>query len=487
MTTSYASAPRTAGTRAGLAAAAVASLALAPAARAQNIWEDFLQPRADWSVFGGLTHTANATRTEPAGPSDTIFTLGVTGQLERDGRLQARIGASAWYESYLDDTYDDDFLGSMNAWLRYEAIEDRFWWTLENTYGQVTQNTFAAPTPGNRGNANFFSTGPDLSFRLGDQTSLGAGARYGRTDYDFGGIDEQRYSANAGLVRNLSATSSVSVNGSYQRTESDTLLSSEYEIKELFARLETRRARQSLSLDAGYSRVEERGLEEGNPLFRASLYRRLTPFWSLNAGVGSDFRNSSDIVRDALSGVRIVKDEVVYIPPGIDPTFVYEALVDTTLQSRPVAYDYVNLYFDYVRTRTTLSFGAEAGQERYQFAGQSLDRDTWQASAGIARRIRPNISADLGLSYYDRQYVNLASGVGDSWWSANAGVQWQVNPQLSVNFGYRYEGRDTSTGLGEYTDNVLFVGFTYGPGRRAAVAPVPGGTAPASATPRTGP
>ena len=77
------------------------------------------------------------------------------------------------YRDYLDDTFDSEVVGNLVGNALVDIVEDRFTWTLEDTFGQSTQNQFAPVTPDNRENVNYLSTGPDftLSF-LGARNKL---------------------------------------------------------------------------------------------------------------------------------------------------------------------------------------------------------------------------------------------------------------------------------------------------------------------------
>ena len=98
-----------------------------------------------WSVTAGVANSDNANRVE-------------TGKV--------------------DDTYDSDFVASGTASLVFGIVPERFLWTIEDTFGQLTISQFEPVTPENRQNANFFSTDPDVFLRLGSQTDRQIGGRY---------------------------------------------------------------------------------------------------------------------------------------------------------------------------------------------------------------------------------------------------------------------------------------------------------------------
>jgi hypothetical protein len=455
-----------------------AALALAPGvARAQDVWDAFPLPKSDWRVFSGLTHSDNVTKS-PDAQADTIATVGATGAFFKDGgRLRANVRATAWYDEYLDNTYDGQLLGALAATVRYDLLPERLSWVFDDTYGQTTSNTFQPATPGNRANANFLSTGPDATLRFGPVAGLRVGARYERNTYDDGTLDENRYRANAMLFRRFSGTTTGSINASAARTEYQggtvTLASGQtadrYDIRELYGRWEMRRARYALSFDAGSTEVEQKGAKERSPLGRLTFYRRLSPSFNLNLSAGQEYRSGADILRDSINGVRIVNNQVVYIPPGLDPAFVFNVIADLNVRSQPIKYQSARASIDYVGPRTTVNVGGSTGRERFQFAGQNLDRDVWDAGVAVTRRLWPTLTGTLAANYYDRKFLNLPNSDRNT--AITGQVSWQVTSQFALNGGYRYERRRSDVDLFSYSENLVYVGVTFGRPRTAAGLP----------------
>ncbi len=363
-------------------------------------------------------------------------------------------------------------------------------WSLDNTYGQTVGDTFQAASPGNRANANYFSTGPDFTFPFGQAAGVRLGGRYELSSFEEDTqLDEERLRGTLGVFRRFSPTTTGSINGSFAETTfkggSVTVapgqLADGYDIREGFARLETRRARYTLSLDGGMTQVEQRGIKEDMPLVRANLYRRLTPSLDLNLSGGQEYRSGGDILREAIAGVRFVNNQVVFIPPGVDPSFVYNVIQDLNTRSQPVKYQFVRASLDYTRPRTAVSVGGSTGQERFQFSGQNLDRDVADFGVSFSRRLRPNLTATVGANWYEREFVNLQGG--DENLGARFQVTWQYNSQIAFNFGYRYEERDSDEDSFSYEENAIFVGVTYGRPRQSLFATPGGQTLPATTLP----
>lgn len=454
-----------------LACPVIVGAGVAAPAAAQGYLGGFELPHSTWSVFGGVTHSTNATR-QPDGQSDTIASVGVSGSLFRDeGRLTYRLVGNAAYEEYLENTYDGDVRASVNAGARYEFVPDRISWSVDNTFGQSATNTFAPSTPENRTNVNYFSTGPDVDLRLGGVAGLGLGARYARTDYSEGVGDDQRYSGNARLYRRLSATSTAALNASFQRVRNEDEFGfgfgreREYDTREYFASLDAQRARYGFSLGAGLSELSNEGRagSESEPLVRASAYRRLSPALNLNLSAGQEFRSGGDILRDAIGETRIVNGQIVFIGAGIDPQSVGAVLADLSVVNQPVKYQYARASLDWARTRTTFSIAGGQGRERYQNPGIDVDRDFTEAGLSASRRLRPNLSAQASVNWNEREFRQR--GRGDQTLYAQLRLDWQLTSRFGLNFSYRHEDRQSDFSTFEYQENLFYVGVSYGPGR----------------------
>jgi hypothetical protein len=438
-------------------------LASSPSVVAESFLDGFTLPKSNWSVSGAATRTSNATRA-PDGPSDTIVAVGVAGGFYKDeGRLQANIHGSAQYLDYLDNTFDADTVASLSATIRYAVVPDRFSWHMEDTFGQAAANTFQASTPDNRTDANFFSTGPDFVVRLGSMGGLRIAGRYARTDFNRGDIDDTRLYSEVGAFRRLSQASTVSLNVSAERVEYRALQDSGYDTQEYFGRIETRRGRYSLALDAGASQLHDLGRSRTMPLVRLIFYRRLTRSWNLNLSAVSEYRNSGDIIRSTFGQPRIVNGEVAFSDSQIDPYDTNGLAANATLLDRPARSESATAALDFKRARTTLGLSASTGRERYQFGGESLDRKEWRINVNASRRLRASLRAVAALDYAERKFDTINQRDDDR--SASVALSWNVSGQLDVSLGYRYEERESDFAQFRYEANLVYLGVSYGSGR----------------------
>src|SRR5262249_4865121 len=133
---------------------------------------------------------------------------------------------------------------------RFTLVPQVLSWSIADNFGQAPLNPLAPIAPGNRENLNYFSTGPTLTLPLGQSTSLGISAQYGRMDYQRSPLDNINLSGAVGLTHELSPSSSISINARAERVDfSNDQLNPDYDRQEAFARFAAKGSRTELGID----------------------------------------------------------------------------------------------------------------------------------------------------------------------------------------------------------------------------------------------
>ncbi len=397
-----------------------------------------------WSAGVGVGHTDNATRVETDTVSDTIAALSGSLDLSHESRrVEASLVGHLTHLSYLDDTYDDDLLARAVGKLSFAFVPERFFWVVEDTFGQNAINEFQPVTPENRQNVNVFSTGPDAYLRFGSNFELRLSGRYGSTSYERSTqVDETRLLGEAELLRRVSATSAWGIAGSAARIEYDLPGNPGYDQQALYGTLQAEGARQDIRVDLGINQVADAGESYSDPLIRINWNRQLTPSWTMNLNAGSEYQNSSD---------RFVGS--VEVPGGDSGTG------NVTISGIPSATYYGGVTFGFERPRTRLSAGARYSQENFIRSGQP-DRDTWSLRAGASRRFTPRVQGFVDAAFEQREFGGLTLGSDDTV-SVAAWVDWGLGRTVFLTAGYRFEDR-SSDGVGQqYTENLIYLSVSY--------------------------
>lgn len=402
-----------------------------------------------WSVGAGAGYNDNATRVDTDKVSDTLTALsGTIAYEQKTQRIDASLTGFGTYLSYVDDTYDADFLGSLDGNLTLGIVPERFLWTFDDTFGQITIDRFAPVTPENRQNANYFSTGPDVYIRLGSATDLRLSGRFSDSRYeDTDTSNDQRLSGDISFIRRSSAQVAWSAVASASRVEYDLPGNPGYDLQSLYGSLEAEGARQTVNLDLGATRIADGGESQTNPLVRLEWNRRLNPSWTLDLNAGTEFRNTADRFVGGGTG-----------PEG--------GTGGVTVSNVPSESYHGDLTLAFERQRTRAYVGSSYYQNNFIGSGE-LDEDGWGATAGISRQFTQRLQGFLDLGYWSR---NFESDTGsDDTRTFSARLDWQAGRSIFVTAGYRYEQRDSDIyEAGTYTENFGYLSFSYRYGEAAA-------------------
>ena len=436
------------------------------------------QPAAavvDWSLNGSTGYDTNPGRlSQGSSGSATLFGGGTLTVDEHRPRLDTTVGGNLGYQEFLSNGYRGQLVGSVVGTLRYALVPKTLFWSVDDTFGQGTSNALAAATPANRTNVNVFSTGPTLVLPLNGVMRLQADARYGRDTYENGyQPNDDRYSGTLGLIRQLSPASSLGLNLDYAKVQysarnttsiptlpgGNLFQAADYDRQSAFLRYTASDKRNTLSLDAGASKVNQANQTFNSPLVRLNLSHRVSSYWSVTASGGREFTDGAQNFASSVrhSGVPL---------PNTPPPGVPQSTQTLPLTNQPLRTDSGSASATFQATRTTFSFGGGVSHDHFLLTTRSDDNRT-DANVSFSRRLSPFSDLHLGASYEYRDFVNIA--VSDRTTYANATYSWQIDPAFRVYTSYNYEKRNSSTHVYSYTDNRFVLGITYTPQHHAPV------------------
>jgi len=193
----------------------IATLTLASAAAAEESLIAIPQPNnVSYGVDVGIGETDNVALVPTGTVNQTIAITDLDFSVQQATRLlDADLKGNFSYLDYLQDAYSADLIGRFDGVAHAALIPERLTWTLQDDFGQGQVNAFAAPTPDNRENINYLSTGPNLWLRFAGTGFFELSARYARAQYSISPFDSNRIQGSFGLGDQLSARSSLSLNG----------------------------------------------------------------------------------------------------------------------------------------------------------------------------------------------------------------------------------------------------------------------------------
>ena len=418
-------------------AAAFALVTTAHLAQAQESAAPSAAPdqALDVSFSAGVSGSDNIGRESGNERSGTIGLAGV--QLtyaQNSRRLKSDIDVNATYENYSDDAFDDDVIGGANAELNFGIVPDRFNWIALENFGQVTSDPFAADTPDNRENINYFTTGPDFLLHFGDEMSLRLSARYSDVQYEVAETDGTQYSGTLALSRAVSTASSISIIVDGSRYEFDnSAINTDYDRRQLYLRYEAQGRRTVLNADLGYTTIDIGDRSPDGALARFSLSRRLSPSASLTASLGTQFSDAGEMFRDGQQTSGVVTDTSSVVGTG-----------------EPFRSDFGSLGFDFDRNRTMIGVEIRAEHERYE-TSTLLDRDLLYVDARALRHLSPTIDASVFARLTRQEFTNVDFDSNDR--DIGAILSWNVGRRVALRFQYDHLTRTSSVDGSDYTEN----------------------------------
>jgi hypothetical protein len=399
----------------------------------------------DWSLESTVGHTDNATRVATDEISDTIGSIGGHIDLKREGsRIDGRLRARGSYRDYFDNTYSSEFLGSGAAELRIGLIGEALTWSVDDTFGQVLGDSLAPATPENRENVNIFSTGPDLRVQLGRSTELVIGGRYQNASYqDENNVDNNRITGDIALVRRTSPSVAWSLNVNASNVDFDGENNPGYDQQEVFVRLESKGANQTLTADLGVSFLDGGDQTDQTAVIRLNWIRQLTPSWALELEAGSQFENADDQFAYGVSG-------------GVD----LGGTQDVLLSGQAMRNDTAAIDLRFERPRTRLRIHGDVGNETYPDT-VGLDRELWSLGAEVTRRLTAKLEATLSIAHEDRHYdADEGSDKTDRY---GVRLDWRIGRAVYLGIEGRWEDRSGDTGF-SYDETVYLASISYRPG-----------------------
>ena len=404
-------------------------------------------PPLGYSISAGAGYSDNIGRTSTAEQSDSMGTAELQlGFTQNTRKLEADLAANLAYFEYFDNTYDSEVIGNLQGTATVRIVPERFNWTFEDNYGQVRSDPFAAVTPDNRENVNYFATGPELFFKLASQTRLELSGRYSKVTYEDTQLDSDRYSGLVSVLRSLSSASTVSLNVQQERIEYDVdLAGADYDRQSAYLGYAIAGSRTRATVDLGYTRLKQTGNEEDGLLLRLEASRRVTASSTLSGRAGREFSDSGNAFRSqqGLGGVDVVD----------------VGTQSTTQTLNPFISTYGGLGWDFARRRTGWGVGAYFYDEDYR-QQSSLDAKRILGTAYVYRDLSSNMRLSLGGDYSDNDFDVATNDYRET--SVSAGLTWQLGSKLWLNLEYQRFDRSSDVATGEYEENRGWLRLGYG-------------------------
>lgn len=380
--------------------------------------------------------------------SDSIWTLGANLRIfEQTNRRLVDIRAIATHQQY-SDSFDGETYGSLDAVLDFELIEDRLMWIVVDNYGQRLPNLLAQPTPENRENINFLTTGPTLNLPFNNRFSVAIEGRYGAVNYEDTPNDNERVSGLISLTRQSNANASVSMNvGTTSVEYSDRINLNEFDVHEAFASYQVESVRNAIQIDAGYTELDLGTSSSDGFLLRADWTRTLSGAGEFRLIGGSQYSTQGDIF-------RLLQNNTIEIGETSD----------INEEDRPFRSNFALARYSVARERTQFSIELNWRQDDLQYetpVAVALDRDISGFSVRFRRDMTRRTYLNFDVDIINRSYKYLDSEDDDLRVGMTYG--YRVLDALNMYVSYQYFDRNSNDVFREFTENRGLFGIEYTP------------------------
>jgi hypothetical protein len=357
---------------------------------------------------------------------------------------------------YLQNAYGNQLIGRFDGRADFALIPERVIWVLTESFGQMQIDPFAAAVPTNLENINYVATGPDASFRMGPTVFLDLSARYAKSTYETDPFDSNTVLGSAALGRALSAQSSVSLNGSFERVLfANTEVNTNFNRSSVYGHYEVQGARTDLMANLGVTKVNQGPESFTGPNAKLQLLRKLSSVSTLKFTLGRDITDGSTAFANLRSGA------IGGIVTG--PAVVSQNNYTVT---------YGSIDWEYARNRTTI--GVSGTWERDTYEGLPLlDLTRSDVEFRLERKLSSVLTAQLLGRLYRTEYANTDFSETDG--LVGAALIFRAGRGLEIKFRYDHSSRavsgvGVSSGVGDvpgldtgYGENRVFLTVGYRP------------------------
>jgi hypothetical protein len=433
----------------------IAMLSLASFAGAEESLIATPQPNnVSYGVDVGIGETDNVALVPTDTVNQTIAITDLDFSVQQATRLlDADLKGNFSYLDYLEDAYSANFVGRFDGMAHAALIPERLTWTLQDDFGQGQVNAFAAPTPDNRENINYLSTGPNLWLRFAGTGFFELSARYARAQYSISPFDSNRIQGSFGLGDQLSARSSLSLNGVTEHVFfDDTSVNTDFDRTSAYAHYEISGARTELTANLGGTEISQNGSSTSGPLAKLQVNRKVSPATRIIFSVGRELTDASTGFSTAQTGAT----GAISTTPAAVTANNYTS-------------DYVSLGWNCERYRTT--FALTGRWEKDSYASQSeLDVSRGGGEFNLAEKLTHALSVQLLGSWYTSNFVhaNFLMGEGSSsYQDERIGAALTLREGRALVFRLRFDHvsravSDNSGAIGFHA-NTVFLTIGYRP------------------------
>lgn len=385
-------------------------------------------------------YSDNITRAPADGIEEVVSNLNTSIMWSNDSpRLSANASAQASYLRYADETFDDEVVPRGDLNISWNLIPARFSWHLEDRFGQIASDPFAAFTPDTIENTNIITTGPDFIFGSNPSQLLTWSIRAEDQYYEESPIGNQRLNSTIRLERKLSESQTLAVTAYGETVEfEEESTGTDYKVYEAFLTYEKSLGDYTFAVDAGGTALDLLDERINGSMGRLSASRAFGSSWTVQASGEYSFTDSGNRF--------LIGREQSSAGPGQDVDDDNLVAASSPLRLRSFAFNAA-----YQGLRQTLDIQLFRESERFQIESD-LDRE--QTGAGLSYGVSVNPLNMLFLSAAYKKVSFDAGGRENEDKEAELRYRRNLTKNLSLDVRVARTMRTSSDPSGEYEENI---------------------------------
>ena len=396
----------------------------------------------DYGTGATMSYSDNITQTSENEEGEWVGSGIIGASLEQDsGPFIIDANALLRYEDYVNNTFSDRLLFSLNNQAEWRIAPERFSWILGNYFTQVSIDPVDPATPDNTQNTNAFSTGPNFVLRLGPLNRLGTGIRYDYIYFEESDADNIRYSAFASWLLTPASPHEYSLNLSGEKVDFiDDDLNDNFTREDYSLAFTTQYPGYSFRAELGGTSIQSDNGDDFGYLARAAWTRNLTNLSTIAISAASQLTDTGRNLLEANTS------------PDQSNLLTEEVSADIFREKE--------LSVAFIREGDPLRGGLSADWIDRDYENAPLDR----VIKGVAGNIEYNITATLvGTLFGEYDWTReFATKRVDKDRSIGIGLIYLIRRNLRVEMTAQYLNRNSNVPDGGYSEITGFLGIAYG-------------------------
>jgi hypothetical protein len=360
----------------------------------------------------------------------------------RTTRIDSTLVSDLTYHSYSETGLKSELAGRLDGSLTVHIVPGTFNWVSEDDYGEGEVRAADVNSPANRQKINYFSTGPDLFFPLGQRNRVVLQGRWAISNYEISNDDSRRVIGSLGLERRVSSSSILFVSARARRIDLTQLTANNnFTVQDGMLGIRSTGVRTELEADIGYSVLHQNGQSDRAAAGHVNLTRRTSVRSNLALTAGQEITDSGEAFK---VGLGLTADD--------------QLTRNAIVANDPLRLRYGGIAWTWTGDRTTFRVQSEGRQERRETT-TSLNVNRTAGRASLKYQLSPRFDVSVfGQADHDKFTVTLQNKFEDI---VGVGAGWRVGPQFVIGGVFDHRTGDSPVSTATYVENRITITFGY--------------------------